>query len=187
MEDMISISFSERQQSILDAFKTYSRRLFSFIRRRVRNDQDAEDILQDVWYALSSMIDTEPVGQMNAWLYRVTRNRIADKKRKQSPLLIDDLAYFDEDGELVFPAAIMADEEDIETEFTNRILKEAFFKALAGLPEKQRQVFVWNELEDMTLREIAEKTGESIKTITSRKQYAVKHLRKELLDFYNDL
>jgi len=177
---------AQRQQSIVNAVQNYGKRLFRFIRRRVKNDEDAEDILQDVWYQLSSIIDSEPIEQLSAWLYRVSRNRIVDKKRKQSPQSLEDLAYEDEDGEMVFPEALLSDVRNPETEFEQAYLKEMFFKAIDELPEKQREVFVWNEMEDLTLQEIADKTGESIKTIISRKRYAVGHLRERLRTIYNE-
>lgn len=177
---------AQRQQSIVNAVQNYGKRLFSFIRSRVKNDEDAEDILQDVWYQLSSIIDIEPIEQLSAWLYRVSRNRIVDKKRKQTPQSLEDLAYEDEDGEMVFPEALLSDAMNPETALESEYLKEMFFKAIDELPEKQRNVYVWNELEDLTLQEIADKTGESIKTIISRKRYAVAQLRERLQEIYNE-
>jgi len=177
---------AQRQQSIVNAVQIYGKRLFGFIRSRVKNDEDAEDILQDVWYQLSSIIDTEPIEQLSAWLFRVSRNRIVDKKRKQTPQSIEDLAYEDEQGEMVFPETMLSDVMNPETEFEQAYLKEMFFIALAELPEKQREVFVLNELEDLTLQEIADKTGESIKTIISRKRYAVARLRERLQEIYDE-
>jgi len=177
---------AQRQQSILDAVQNYGKRLFSFIRSRVKNDADAEDILQDVWYQLSSIIDTEPIGQLSSWLYRVSRNRIVDKNRKLRPLSLEDLVYEDEDGEMIFPHALLADSMNPETELEGAFFREAFFAALNELPEKQREVFVWNELEDMTLQQIADKTGDNIKTIISRKRYAIAHLRERLQNIYNE-
>ena len=177
---------AQRQQSIVNAVQNYGKRLFGFIRSRVKNDEDAEDILQDVWYQLSSIIDTEPIEQLSAWLFRVSRNRIVDKKRKQSPLSLEDLAYENEEGEMVLPQVLFSDGKNPETEFEQAYLKEMFFIALAELPEKQREVFVWNELEDLTLQEIADKTGESIKTIISRKRYAVAQLRERLQEIYDE-
>jgi len=175
---------TQGQQSIKHAVQNYGKRLFSFIRNRVKNDEDAEDILQDVWYQLSSIIDTEPIEQLSSWLYRVSRNRIVDKNRKKTTLLLDDMAYEDEDGEMVFSEALFEDSTFSETEFDEVLFKESLFKALNELPEKQREVFVWNELEDMTLQQIADKTGESIKTIISRKRYAVARLRQQLQNIY---
>ncbi len=177
---------AQRQQSIQDAVQNYGKRLFSFIRSRVKNDQDAEDILQDVWSQLISIIDTEPIGLLSSWLYRVSRNRIVDKKRKRKTQSLEDLAYQDKGGEMVFPEALLLDERNPENEFERAYFRELFFKALSELPVKQREVFVWNELEDLTLQQIADKTGESIKTIISRKRYAVAHLRERLQILYDE-
>lgn len=186
MDELIAIPMAQRQLSIQKAVQNYGKRLFSFIRSRVKSDEDAEDILQDVWYQLSSIIDTEPIVQLSSWLYRVSKNRIVDKKRKQKPQLLEDLAFEDEEGELVFPEALLLDGTDPDTELERAYLKELFFEALSELPEKQREVFVLNEMEDLTLQEIADRTGESIKTIISRKRYAVAHLRERLQEVYND-
>lgn len=177
---------AQRQQSIQNAVQDYGKRLFSFIRSRVKNDQDAEDILQDVWYQLSSIIDTEPIELLSSWLYRVSKNRIVDKKRKQKPQSLEDLVYTDKEGAMVFPEALLNDNRNPETELERVYTRELFYAALDELPEKQRDVFVWNELEDLTLQEIADKTGESIKTVISRKRYAVAHLRKRLQIMYDD-
>jgi len=186
MDELIAIPMAQQQQIIRNAVKNYGKRLFSFIRSRVKNKEDAEDILQDVWYRLISIIDTEPIEQLSAWLYRVSRNRIVDKNRKQTTELLEDLAYEDEEGELVFPEVLLTDNMTPQKELERANFREAFYAALNELPEKQREVFIQNELEDMTLQEIADKTGESIKTIISRKRYAVVHLREHLQDMYND-
>jgi RNA polymerase sigma factor (sigma-70 family) len=186
MDELMILPMAQQQQSITYAVENYGKRLFSFIRSRVKNDEDAEDILQDVWYQLSSIIRTEPVGQLSSWLFRVSRNRIVDKKRKNVPLALEDLAYEDEDGYRVFPEALLADSMNPETEMERAYFRERLFSALQELPEKQRDVFVWNELEDMTLQQIADKTGDNIKTIISRKRYAVAHLRGRLQNLYNE-
>jgi len=176
---------AQQQQSIKHAVQEYGKRLFSFIRSRVKNEEDAEDILQDVWYQLSSIINTEPIEQMSAWLFRVSRNKIVDKSRKQTELSLDEMVYEDEEGEMIYPETLFADSSNKEAEFDRALFMESLFKALEELPVKQREVFVWNELEDMTLQQIADKTGESIKTIISRKRYAVAQLRDKLQDRYN--
>jgi RNA polymerase sigma factor (sigma-70 family) len=186
MDELIAIPMTQRQLNIQNAVQNYGKRLFNFIRRRVKNDEDAEDILQDVWYQLSSIIDTEPILQLSSWLYRVSRNRIVDKKRKQKPQSLEDLAFEDEEGEMVFPEALLLGSTAPDTEFEREYLMEMFYAALSELPEKQREVFVLNEMEDLTLQEIADRTGESIKTIISRKRYAVVHLRERLQEIYND-
>jgi RNA polymerase sigma factor (sigma-70 family) len=187
MEQVNSTPDSTTHQSIMSAIHNYGKRLHHFIRSRVNNDEDAEDILQDVWYQLSRIIDTEPIDQMSGWLYRVSKNKIIDSNKKHKTLSLEDFAYEDEDGQLVFPEVILADALNEETELDTALLRELFFKALDALPEKQRQVFVWNEMEDMTLQQIAEKTGESVKTVISRKRYAVNRLREQLQDIYDEL
>ncbi|MDO9257407.1 MAG: sigma-70 family RNA polymerase sigma factor [Bacteroidales bacterium] len=186
MVDLITLSPMAKQQRILDAVQNYGKRLFSFIRSRVKSDEDAEDILQDVWFQLSSLVDIEPIGQLSSWLYRVSRNRIVDKQRKLKPQSLDDLAYENEDGEMMYPDALLAGDSNPEMELERAYLREELFEALNELPPKQRDVFVWNELEDMTLQEIADKTGESIKTIISRKRYAVANLREWFENLYNE-
>jgi RNA polymerase sigma factor (sigma-70 family) len=186
MDELIAIPMAQRQLSIQNAVQNYGKRLFTFIRSRVKNDQDAEDILQDVWYQLSSIIDTEPILQLSSWLYRVSRNRIVDKKRKQKPQSLEELSYKDEEGGMVFPEELLIDSNDPDSEFEREYLKEVFYATLSELPEKQREVFVLNEMDDMTLQEIADQNGESIKTIISRKRYAVAHLRERLQNIYNN-
>ena len=173
-----------QHQNIKHAVQNYGKQLFSFIRSRVKNDEDAKDILQDVWYSLSSIIETETIEQLSSWLYRVSRNKIVDKNRKKTTLSLDDIVYENEDGEMIFPEVMFEDSMITETEFENAYYKETIFKALNELPEKQREVFVWNELDDLTLQQIANKTGESIKTIISRKRYAIAHLRERLQNIY---
>ena len=176
----------QRQQRIQDAVQEYGKRLLRFIRSRVKNDEDAEDILQDVWYQLSAIIDAEPIVQLSSWLYRVSKNRIVDKQRKQRSTSLTDLAYEDEEGEMVWPEVLLSQSHDPDSELERRHIRESISAALNELPEKQRQVFIWNELEDQTLHQIAEKTGESIKTIISRKRYAVAHLRNRLQNIYDE-
>jgi RNA polymerase sigma factor (sigma-70 family) len=186
MVDLITISPMAKQQRIIDAVQNYGKRLFSFIRGRVRTDEDAEDILQDVWYQLSSLVDIEPIEQLSSWLFRVSRNRIIDKQRKMQTQSLEDFAFEDEEGDVFYADSLLADEMNPETEFESMFIREAFFKALEELPAKQRDVYVWNELEEMTLQQIADKTGDNIKTIISRKRYAVAFLRERLQNLYNE-
>ena len=175
-----------KQQTIGDAVQNYGKRLFSFIRSKVKSDEDAEDILQDVWYYLSSVVDVEPIGQLSAWLFRVSRNRIIDKQRKHKSQSLDDLAYENDEGEWNYPEALIADDNNPEKEFERTYFRDELFTALNELPQKQRDVFVWNEIEDMTLQQIADKTGDNIKTIISRKRYAVFHLREWFQNIYEE-
>lgn len=178
----------QRRQNIIRAVSDYSKRLFHFIRGRVNTDEDAEDILQDVWYQFSSVVDTEPIEQASAWLFRVARNKIIDRYRKQKPVLLEDeLAYENEDGEIGFKEILLAENANPETEYLRNLFWQQLFEALDELPGEQRQVFIWNELEDLPFNEIAKRTGENVNTLLSRKRYAVLHLRKRLEQLYNEL
>ena len=171
-------------QSVVKAVKDYGKRLFGFIRGRVRSDEDAEDIMQEVWYQLSSAVDTTEIEQLSGWLYRVARNKITDKYRKRTTEPLDSMLHQDEEGSFDLSDILFAEADTPETEQLKEIFWEELFEALDELPEAQRQVFVWNELEDQTLQQIADRTGENLKTIISRKGYAMKHLRKRLEALY---
>jgi len=173
-------------QNIVGAVKSYGKRLFGFIRKKVKSDEDAEDILQEVWFQLSNVVNLDEIEQISGWLFRVARNKITDSYRKKSSESLEELGYEVEDGDWNFKDFLLADTTDPETEQLREVFWEELFTALDELPENQRQVFEWNELEDMTLQEIADKTGEKLKTIISRKGYAVKHLRRRLENLYND-
>jgi RNA polymerase sigma factor (sigma-70 family) len=175
-----------RQQTIISAIGNYSRQLFGFIRSRVKTNEDAEDILQDVWYQFSNLAAVDDIDNIGGWLYRVARNRIIDKSRKKKDVLLDDFSYEDDDGVSFFSAILASDEGDAEMQSMQRLFWDALMDALQELPEKQRNVFVWNELEDMTLQQIADRENENIKTIISRKRYAVIHLRSRLETLYNE-
>lgn len=173
----MTISVTDQpKQNIIQAVRDYGKRLFYFIRGRVNTDEDAEDILQDVWYQFSNMMNREPIQQTSAWLYRVARNRIIDKYRKDQPL--EEINSDVEETEFNFREILVS--ETPETEHLRNLFWEQLFSALDELPQEQKQVFIWNELEDISFNEIAERTGEKIKTLISRKRYAVLHLRKRL-------
>lgn len=178
----------QRRQNIIQAVRDYSKRLFYFIRGRVNTDEDAEDILQDVWYQFSNVLDTEPIEQTSAWLFRVARNRIIDKYRKhQTASLEEEMFGDDEEGNFNFREILLASGSTPETEHLRNLFWEQLFTALNELPEEQRQVFVWNEMEDVPFNEIARRTGEKINTLISRKRYAVLHLRKRLDQLYREI
>ena len=175
------------KQNIIQAVRDYGKRLFYFIRGRVDTDEDAEDILQDVWYQFSNIMNSELVEQTSAWLYRVARNRIIDKYRRQEPGSLEEIFTDDEDSELNFREILVAADANPETEHLRNLFWEQLFAALDELPEKQKQVFVLNELEDVSFNEISERTGEKINTLISRKRYAVLHLRKRLEHLRKDI
>lgn len=184
----MTISVTDKpKQNIIQAVRDYGMRLFYFIRGRVDTDEDAEDILQDVWYQFSNVMNSEPIEQTGAWLYRVARNRIIDKYRKQEPDSLEEMFADDENNEFNFRELLLAGDENPETEHLRNLFWEQLFAALDELPEEQKQVFVSNELEDISFNEIAERTGEKINTLISRKRYAVLHLRKRLEQLRKDI
>jgi RNA polymerase sigma factor (sigma-70 family) len=184
----MTISVTDKpKQNIIQAVRDYGKRLFYFIRGRVDTDEDAEDILQDVWYQFSNVMNSEPIEQTSAWLYRVARNRIIDKYRRQEPDSLEEMFADDENGEFNFRELLLAGGENPETEHLRNLFWEQLFAALGELPEDQKQVFVLNELEDISFNEIAERTGEKINTLISRKRYAVLHLRKRLEQLRKDI
>lgn len=176
------------KQNIIQAVRDYGKRLFYFIRGRVNTDEDAEDILQDVWYRFSSVITSEPIQETSAWLFRVARNRIIDKYRKQQPVsLEDEMDHEDGESDIHFREILISEDPTPETEQLRDLFWEELFSALEELPEDQRQVFIWNELEEIPFNEISELTGEKVNTLISRKRYAVLHLRKRLEQLYKEI
>ena len=178
----------EKNNHIIQTIKAYGKGLLGFIRRRVKTDADAEDILQDVWYQLSAVVNAQPIEQTGAWLYKVATNKIIDKNRKKTEELFD-LNVSDEDDEeaIDFKAILLTEGTTPETAYIRNLFWEQLFLALDELPEEQRQVFIWQELDNIPFNEIAERTGEKIQTLVSRKRYAVLHLRKRLKQLYEEI
>jgi RNA polymerase sigma factor (sigma-70 family) len=184
----ITMPQKEKENMISQTVSSYGGKLMSFIHTKVKNTEDAEDILQEVWYQFSSLTNLSEIVNIGGWLYRVTSNKIIDKYRKKKTENLEDFVYEDEDGSFSIKDILLLDESagpDIKM-FQDEIWKK-LFEALEELPEKQRLVYVENELNDKTLQEIADEQGENIKTIISRKNYAVKHLRSRLKQLYEDL
>ena len=178
---------AEEQRSITRAVKQYGQALYAFIRGRVRSDSDAEDVLQDVWTQFASQPALDAIEQVGGWLYRVARNKITDGYRKKKTTPLEELSFEEEDGDLGFREILLSDDGDPDLAELKRIFWEELMAALEGLPENQRLVFVQNELEEKTLQKIADEQGENLKTIISRKRYAVMKLRERLRLVYNDL
>lgn len=176
-----------KNRSVTTAVQEYGKRLYRFIRSRVKSDADAEDILQDVWYQFSRAVDFEPVEQLSGWLFRVARNRLTDQFRRTKNRSLEDFSYEDEDGALLSLHLHLPDDGTPETELFRKTVWETLFAALDELPEEQRNVFIWNELDNETLQSIADRTGENIKTLISRKRYAVTRLRERLEQLYIEL
>ena len=174
-----------REEDITESVQNNRNRLFGFIRKRVRSDEDAEDILQEVWFQLSRLISLEEIENLSAWLFRVARNRITDFYRKSSEESYDN--WLEGEEGMGWREILFGVPENAIDEMYREIFWETLMKALDELPENQKEAFVRTELEGMKLRELAEQKGESIKTITSRKSYAVKHLRQRLKELYDEL
>jgi len=177
----------EKNKHIIQTIKEYGKGLLGFIRRRVKNDADAEDILQDVWYQLSAVVNAEPIEQTGAWLYKVAANKIIDKNRKKTEELFDLADEDDDDEGPDFRAILLTAGTTPETEYIRNLFWEQLFLALDELPEEQKQVFIWQELDNIPFNEIAQHTGENIQTLVSRKRYAVLHLRKRLRQLYKEI
>ena len=174
--------------SITEVVKNYGSQLLRFINSKVAKAEDAEDILQEVWFQTSRLTNLNELENVGAWLYSVTRNKIIDSYRKKKTESLEDFVYQDEDGELNVKDILLADDSNNpEIAMFKDMFWDELMNALDELPEKQRRVYVQNELEDKTLQQIADAEGENIKTIISRKSYAVKHLRKKMQRLYNDL
>jgi RNA polymerase sigma factor (sigma-70 family) len=183
MEDAMTITIpmaAERNRNISNTIKAMSKRLFGFIKQRVANNEDAEDILQDVFYQFAG--NTQPIEQVTAWLYKVARNKITDSYRKQKLPLADDILQTAETGEDNFnwKEVLFTNDSTPETQYLRNIFWEELKAALDELPEEQRNVFIQNEIDGIAFKDIAAATGESVATLISRKRYAVLHLRNRL-------
>jgi len=166
----------------------FGKQLLGFIRKRVNSQADAEDILQDVWYQLTTAVDTEPIEQMSGWLFKVARNKIIDRYRRKQPESLEMLLKTGEAADGPDLSDILFDKgDDPETANLRSLFWKTLQEALDELPEEQRTVFVWNELEGLSFKEIAERTGEKVNTLISRKRYAVLHLRERLLNLYQEI
>lgn len=158
-------------------------KLLNFIRKRVCNLEDAEDIYQDVVSQFFLSFDPlRPIEQISSWLFRVARNRIIDGGRKKSEELLD-LGIFDE----LNPLLQRSSGSTVEDEYWRDSIMEAITEALIELPEPQRNVFVEHEFNGRSFNDISAEMGVSVNTLLSRKRYAVLHLRERLLEYYNEI
>jgi len=178
---------AEQDQQISEAIARDEPRLRSFIRRRVADPGDAEDILQDVFYELVEAYRTmKPVEQVTAWLFRVARNRITDLfRRRKRETERTEPAQHSEDGEaLLLEELLPSPDAGPDAAYARSVLLEEVDDALDELPREQREVFIAHELMGYSFKELAEQSGVGVKTLLSRKHYAVLHLRKRLQGIY---
>jgi RNA polymerase sigma factor (sigma-70 family) len=163
-------------------------RLRRFIRRRVPDPRDADDILQDVFHKLVEANRLlMPIDHVTSWMFRVARNRIIDLFRERKTERFGDAARLDEaEHSLRLEELLPSSDEGPDTLYARHVLLDAITLAIGELPEEQRDVFIAHELEGQTFREIAEETGVNLNTLLARKRYAVQHLRKKLQNVYDE-
>ncbi len=181
-------TIAEQDQLISQAVERDESRLRSFIRNRVADAGDAEDILQEVFYELIEAYRLmKPVEQVSAWLFRVARNRIIDRfRRKKSESIHDPVLGGAEDDGFSLEDLLPSPDAGPDAAYVRSLLLEALDDALDELPEEQREVFIAHEWQGLSFKEIAAETGVSVNTLLSRKRYAVLHLRRRLQAIYND-
>jgi RNA polymerase sigma factor (sigma-70 family) len=178
----------EQDQRISEVVKREQARLRSFIRRRVPDPRDAEDILQDVFYELVEANRLlMPIEHVTGWLFRVARNRITDLFRKKKPESFSDSAVADEEGEVLrIDDLLPSPDAGPEALYLRRVLLDALELAVDELREEQRKVFVAHELEGRSFKKMAAETGLGVNTLLSRKRCAVLHLREQLQSIYDE-
>jgi RNA polymerase sigma factor (sigma-70 family) len=178
---------TEQDQRISAALKADGARLRNFIRKRVADEADAEDILQEVFFEFVEAYRLlKPIEQAGAWLFRVARNRIIDRFRKRSREAQREEPV-NEDGErLALEDLLPSPDAGPEAEYARSLLLAALDDAIDELPEEQREVFIAHEIEGRSFKEMAAETGLSVNTLLSRKHYAVLHLRERLKNIYEE-
>jgi RNA polymerase sigma factor (sigma-70 family) len=179
----------EQDQRISEVLKREGSRLRNFIRRRVSDPGDVEDVLQDVFYRLVEANRLlMPIDHVTGWLFRVARNRITDLFRKKKPELFSDAVIESEEGEaLQIEDLLPSPDAGPDALYVRNLLLEEIDLALEELPDEQREVFIAHELEGRSFKELASETGVSVNTLLSRKRYAVLHLRARLQTMYDEL
>jgi RNA polymerase sigma factor (sigma-70 family) len=178
----------EQDRRISETIGREQARLRNFIRKRVPDQGDAEDILQDVFYELLEAYRLmKPIEQVGAWLFSVARNRITDLFRKKKPEALQDQHMSATDGELFMLEDLLPSSDGgPEAAYARTVLLEELDDALGELPDEQREVFIAHEIEGRSFKELATETGLSMNTLLSRKHYAVIHLRERLRGIYDE-
>jgi len=178
----------EQDRRISEVVKREQSRLRNFIRRRVPDPLDAEDVLQDVFYRLVEANRLlMPIEHVTGWLFRVARNRITDLFRKQEPENFSEIEPTDEGGELLqFEDLLPSPDAGPEALYARNVLLDELERALEELPREQREVFIAHEFEGRSFKELSAESGASVNTLLSRKRYAVLHLRERLRRVYDE-
>jgi RNA polymerase sigma factor (sigma-70 family) len=189
MDETLSITLmTEKDHRVSEVIAEERSRLRNFIRRRVPNEADVEDLLQEVFYELVEAHRLlTPIDHVTGWLFRVARNRITDLFRKKRPENFSDAAVMDEEGELLRIEDMLPSPDDgPEALFARNVLLDELDFALAELPAEQREVFVAHELEGRSFKELSAESGVNVNTLLSRKRYAVLYLRERLQSIYDE-
>ncbi|MFZ4544024.1 MAG: RNA polymerase sigma factor [Saprospiraceae bacterium] len=182
-----------QNNQIQDVFRKERSRLLNFIRQRVKRQEDAEDIVQEVFYELMMMNRLmKPVEHLASWMFTVARNKVTDLYRKKKPLLIEDMVMSkseerDQENQYLLAEILPSVSNHGEDNIMKDAILSALVEALDELPAEQSDVFIWHELEDKSFKEIAELTGAPMNTLLSRKRYAILYLRQKLQHLYDDL
>jgi RNA polymerase sigma factor (sigma-70 family) len=187
MNDLASIAMAENDSRISEIVAAEGSRLRAFIRRRVPDTSDVEDILQEVFYRLVEANRLlMPIEHVTGWLFRVARNRITDLFRKNEPESFGE-AIEGEDGEMLrLEDLLPSPDAGPEALYIRHVLLEEIEYALAELPDEQREIFIAHELEGRSFKELSAETGVNVNTLLSRKRYAVLHLRERLQAIYDE-
>jgi RNA polymerase sigma factor (sigma-70 family) len=193
MEDVASVGAehaqrrAEENRRISEVIQRERRRLLRFVQKRVEDQGDAEDILQDVFYELTEAYRLmKPIEQVGAWLYRVARNRIIDRFRKKRPEAFSEFSVSSEEEARRLEDLLPSPQAGPEAAYARSVLLEELEAALEELPQEQRDVFVAHEIDGRSFKELADETGLSINTLLSRKRYAILHLRRRLQVIYEE-
>ena len=177
---------AEQDKRIADTVSRERGRLGNFIRRRVADASEAEDILQDVLYEFVAAYRLpEPIEQVGAWLFRVARNRIIDRFRKKKEESLPELSGEGDEGNWL-DEVLPSPDAGPEAAYARGVLLEELYAALAELPEEQRTVFIAHEVDGRSFKELALESGVSVNTLLARKRYTVLHLRARLQTIYDE-
>jgi RNA polymerase sigma factor (sigma-70 family) len=181
-------TMTEQDRKISEVIAVERPRLKNFIRKRVPNEADVEDLLQEVFYELVEAHRLlMPIEYVTGWLFRVARNRITDLFRKKKPEAFADHAIEGEEGELLqLEDLLPSPDEGPEAAYLRSVLLDELEVALSELPDEQREVFVGHELEGRSFKEMSAESGVGVNTLLSRKRYAVLHLRKRLQNTHDE-
>ncbi|MEM6345721.1 MAG: sigma-70 family RNA polymerase sigma factor [Bacteroidota bacterium] len=174
---------SDISPSLWDGLLAQQDKLLGFIRKRVSSWEDAEDVMQDVYYQLADRLEDESndvIDNVGAWVFAVARNKISDLFRKKKPSLLN------EDREDWLWGLLSEEDDAPEQKLYRKWMWKALEDALLEIPSEQSEVFVWHEMDRMSFNEISEMTGVGVNTLISRKRYAVLHLRERLRDLYEE-